>query len=161
MSQYFWSNFFKNNTNQQQIISDYWAKTPLFTGIPNAQIYKLVAAMHIRQFAKGESIFKQGDQGAGALLIIEGHVKVSTKETSLASLKAGDFFGEIALAQTDERTADALAVENTELVFFLKQDVEEWIAQEPAQGAQFLKNLSAVLAQRLQKMNAQLNASDL
>jgi len=161
MSQFIWSNFFKDNTNKQQIISDYWAKTPLFTGIPNSQIYKLVSAMHIRQFAKGESIFKQGDQGAGALLIIDGHVSVSNKETALASLKSGDFFGEIALAQTDQRTADALAVENTELVFFLKQDAEEWIAQEPAQGALFLKNLSAVLARRLQKINAQLNTSDL
>lgn len=157
MSQFFWSNFFKDNSNKQQIISDYWAQTPLFMGIPNSQIYQLVSTMHIRQFAQGESIFKQGDQGAGALLIIDGHVNVSTKETALASLKSGDFFGEIALAQTDQRTADATAVENTELVFFLKQDVEEWIAKEPTHGAQFLKNLAAVLARRLQKMNDQLN----
>ena len=157
MSQFFWSNFFKDNTNKQQIISDYWAKTPLFTNIPNSQIYTLVNTMHIRQFAMGETIFKQGDQGAGALLIINGHVNVFTKETALASLKAGDFFGEIALAQTDQRTADATAIENTELVFFLKQDAEEWIAKEPKHGAQFLKNLATVLARRLQKMNDQLN----
>ena len=160
MSQHLWTNFFKNKNNKQQIISDYWANTPLFTDISNRQIYKLVSTMHIRQFAKGEVIFRQGDQGAGALLIIDGHVMVSTKETDLASLKAGDFLGEIALAQTDKRTADATAVDNTELVYLLKQDVEEWIDKEPTQGAQFLKNLSAVLALRLQKMNAQLNSSE-
>ncbi len=157
MSQFLWTNFFKDNSDKQHIISQYWAKTPLFQGIPLKQIYKLVKTMHIRQFAKNEVIFKQGDQGAGAVLIIEGKVRVTTKETALASLTAGDFFGEIALAQTDERTADATAVEDTELVFFLKQDVEEWIAQEPKQGAHFLKNLAAVLAFRLLKMNAQLN----
>jgi len=157
MSQYLWNNFFKDQSDTLQIITDYWAKTPLFSNIPNGQIYKLVKNMHIRQFAKGETIFKQGDQGAGAILMINGQVKVSTKETDLASLTAGDFFGEIALAQTDQRTADATALENTELVFFLKQDAEEWIAQNPSYGAQFLKNLAAVLALRLQKMNAQLN----
>ncbi len=157
MSQFLWTNFFKDHSDKQQIISEYWAKTPLFEDIALKQIYKLVKTMHIRQFAKGEMIFKQGDHGAGAVLIIEGHVNVTTKETALASLIAGDFFGEIALAKTDKRTADATAIEDTELVFFLKQDVEEWIEQEPVQGAQFLKNLSSVLALRLQKMNTQLN----
>lgn len=161
MSQHLWNNFFKDSSDKQQIITDHWAKTPLFLNIPNAHIYQLVKNMHIRQFAQGEVIFKQGDQGAGALLIIDGHVNVSTKETALASLTAGDFFGEIALAQTDQRTADATALEKTELVFFLKQDAEEWIAQQPKEGAQFLKNLSAVLALRLQKMNDQLNSTHL
>jgi len=160
MSAFFWKNFFKEDCNKQQTIADYWSKTPLFKDIPNTQIFKLVQNMHIRQFAKNEVIFKQGDQGAGALLIIEGQVNVSTNETALASLSNGDFFGEIALAQTDQRTADATAIENTEVVFFLKQDVEEWIDQEPSYGAQFLKNLSAVLALRLQKMNAQLKTNN-
>ncbi len=158
MSQFLWTNFFKDKSDKLQIISDFWAKTPLFTRIPNAQIYKLVKNMHIRQFAKDEVIFKQGDQGAGAILIIEGRVNISTKERALASLSHGDFFGEIALAQTDQRTANATAIENTELVFFLKQDAEEWIAQEPSYGAQFLKNLSMILALRLQKLNTQLNS---
>ena len=159
MSQHIWNNFFKDHSDKQQIIADYWAKTPLFLNIPNAQIYLLVKNMHIRQFAQGEAIFKQGDQGAGAILIIDGHVSVSTKETDLAALTAGDFFGEISLAKTDQRTADATALENTELVYFLKQDAEEWIAQQPSYGSQFLKNLSVVLARRLQKISAQLNNS--
>lgn len=158
MSQFLWTNFFKDNTDKHQIISDFWAKTPLFNHVPNSQIYKLVKNMHIRQFAKGEVIFKQGDQGAGAVLIIKGQVNVSTREMALASLTDGDFFGEIALAQTDQRTADATATEETELVFFLKQDAEEWIAQEPSHGAQLLKNLSKILALRLLKMNSQLNS---
>jgi len=156
MSLFLWTNFFKDHSNKQQITADYWSVTPLFKNIPKNQVIKLVSNMHFRQFAKNEVVFHQGDQGAGAILIYKGSVSVSAQNVCLATLEAGDFFGEIALAQTDQRTADAIATEDTELVFLLKQDIEEWIAQQPKHGAQFLKNLSSVLALRLQKMNSQV-----
>ena len=65
----------------------------------------------------------------------------------------GDFFGEIALAEPEKRTADAIAVENSRLVYFLKQDLEEWIEYEPRLGGRFLMNLSAILAKRLFEAN--------
>ena len=153
MSNIFWSNIFRKPENEVQTIARYWQATPLFRDIPQRQIEFLCEKMHVRQFRADEVIFNRGDQGAGAIMVLEGAVKVMANETELASLDTGDFFGEIALASTENRTADAYATTDTRLVFFLRQDLEEWIEYEPRLGARFLINLSATLAQRLYHAN--------
>ncbi|MEM7563022.1 MAG: cyclic nucleotide-binding domain-containing protein, partial [Pseudomonadota bacterium] len=121
--------------------------------IPERQTAFLCQKMHVRRFKQDEVIFKLGDQGAGAILVMEGSVRIMANTTELAVLEEGDFFGEIALAATEKRTADAVATSPTQLVFFLKQDLEEWIEYEPRLGARFLMNLSSALAHRLYHAN--------
>jgi CRP-like cAMP-binding protein len=153
MPDVFWSNLFRKGDGELQVITRLWRQTPLFDGIPERQVESLCASMHLRDFKPGETIFSQGDQGAGAILVLDGEVRVSADETELARLGKGDFFGEIALAATERRTAGASASTAARLVYFLRQDLEEWIEHEPRLGARFLMNLSATLAQRLFEAN--------
>jgi len=143
MANIFWSNLFRKGESELQVITRMWQETPLFKNIPERHIAFLCAKM----------IFTQGDQGAGAILVLEGEVRVSAEKTELALLRSGDFFGEIALAAPERRTADATATTGARLVYFLKQDLEEWLEYEPRLGAAFLLNLSATLAQRLFEAN--------
>ena len=83
-------------------------------------------------------------------------VKCACRRTraELALLGSGDFFGEIALAAPGtpyRRRQGGNHVRR--LVYFLKQDLEEWLEHEPRLGAKFLLNLSATLAQRLFEAN--------
>jgi CRP-like cAMP-binding protein len=153
MANIFWSNIFKQGDSELQSIARLWQQTPLFKDIPGAHIEFLCSKMHVRQFSSGEVIFTQGDQGAGAILVLQGQVRIMADKTQLAVLESGDFFGEIALAAPERRTADASATAVSKLVYFLKQDLEEWIENEPRLGARFLMNLSAALAVRLYEAN--------
>jgi len=153
MSNAFWSNIFKSGDSELQTIVHLWQQTPLFENIPARQTEFLCRKMHLRHFKKDESIFTQGDQGAGVILVLQGAVKIIANQVDLARLESGDFFGEIALAVTDQRTADAHAITASRLVYFLKQDLEEWIEYEPRLGARFLMSLSASLARRLYETN--------
>ena len=153
MSNIFWSNIFTKPKNELHTIASLWQSTPLFNNIPGRHIEFLSTKMHVRQFQPDEIIFQQGDQGAGAILVLQGSVRVMANKTQLALLTVGDFFGEIALAATDTRAADAFSIGNSTLVYFLKQDLEEWIEVEPRLGARFLMNLSSTLAQRLYQAN--------
>ncbi|MCP4429555.1 MAG: cyclic nucleotide-binding domain-containing protein [Gammaproteobacteria bacterium] len=153
MSNIFWSNLFKQGQNEIDQIAKLWQQTPLFSGIPARQTRLLSSKMHVRQFQAEENVFHQGDQAAGAILVLNGSVSIKVRNTNLALLESGDFFGEIALAETEKRVADAMAIEDSSLVFFLKQDLEEWIEYEPRLGARFLLNLSSVLAHRLFEAN--------
>jgi CRP-like cAMP-binding protein len=92
-------------------------------------------------------------EAAGAILVLTGSVRIKVRNKELALLESGDFFGEIALAESEKRITDAIAIEDSRLVFFLKQDIEEWIDFEPRLGARFLLNLSSVLAHRLFEAN--------
>lgn len=153
MSHILWSNIFNRQASELQTIVQYWQATPLFEAIPTSHIQFLSKKMHVRDFAAGETVFQQSNQGAGALMVLEGSVRIMAHKTELALLEAGDFFGEIALAETEKRTADAYSVEDSRLVYFLKQDLEEWIEYEPRLGARFLMNLSTILAKRLFEAN--------
>jgi CRP/FNR family cyclic AMP-dependent transcriptional regulator len=157
MSHIFWSNIFKRPTSELQSIVELWQDTPLFENIPTWHIQFLSRKMHVRNFTTGEKIFQFGSQGAGAIMVLEGSVRIMAHETELALLESGDFFGEIALAEPEKRTAAAHSVTNTRLVYFLKQDLEEWIEYEPRLGARFLMNLSAILAKRLFLANKQIS----
>ena len=156
MSHIFWSNIFNRPTNELQSIVKFWQNTPLFENIPTAHVQFLSKKMHVRNFTTGEKIFQFGNQGAGALMVLEGSVQIMAHKTELALLESGDFFGEIALAEPEKRTADAYSVTNTRLVYFLKQDLEEWIEYEPRLGARFLMNLSTTLAKRLSLANKKM-----
>jgi CRP/FNR family cyclic AMP-dependent transcriptional regulator len=156
MENVFWSNIFRKGGGELQLITKLWQDTPLFKDIPERHTATLCATMHVRDFKAGESIFKQGDQGAGAILVLDGEVRISAEDTELSRLQNGDFFGEIALAAPERRTADATAVSISRLVYFLQQDLEEWIEHEPRLGSRFLMNLSATLAERLYEANKRI-----
>jgi len=91
------------------------------------------------------------------VLIRSGGVEIKAGEKLLAELQSGDFFGEVALIIDEPRTADALATEDSELIFFLRSDLEEWIQRSPSNGAQFMLNIAKVLAARLRHTNILLS----
>lgn len=153
MSNIFWSKVFRQEPSEVDQIAELWQQTSLFNGIPARHTRMLSAKMHVRRFRANEIVFHQGDQAAGAILVLDGSVCIKVMHKELAMLQSGDFFGEIALAESEQRIADAIAVEDSRLVFFLKQDIEEWIDREPRLGARFLLNLSSVLAHRLFEAN--------
>ncbi len=153
MNDFLWKNIFRKPRNETDAIAELWKNTLLFKNIPTRHVLELTKNMHVRQFQKNEMVFRQGDQGAGAILVLEGQVRVMADNTMLAQLDQGDFFGEITLAETDKRTADACCSQNSRLVYFLKQDLEEWIDIEPRLGTIFLMNLASILAQRLHLAN--------
>jgi CRP/FNR family cyclic AMP-dependent transcriptional regulator len=153
MNNFFWSNIFRDGDEQVEIIARLWSDTPLFNNIPTRHVRQLAQNMHVRQYQPNEIIFREGDQGAGTILVLDGEVRIMARDNQLALMQRGDFFGEIALAENDKRTADAICMSEAKLVFFLRQDLEEWIDTEPRLGSIFLMNLASVLAQRLHQAN--------
>lgn len=154
-----WSGIFRKPGDWHHEVAELWAQTPFFQNIPKREIIKLSRSMHLRKYEAGEFIFHAGDQGAGAAIILNGDVEIRFQDTLLASLTAGDFFGEIALVLDERRTADAVATRAVELVFFLRPDFEEWINRAPQHGARLSANLAHVLARRLLHTN-QMMAGD-
>ena len=152
-----WSNLFKAKDDQTTEISKLWMASPLFTQIPERICRELVSTMHLRQYEPGEPIFKAGERGAGAVIIRSGTVSVRAGNQELSQLERGDFFGEIALVANEPRTADAISLTKTELVFFLQTDLTEWKEHSPKHGAQFVTNLARVLATRLRESNERIS----
>ena len=153
----FWHNLFHRKGDRIEEVTELWLCTPLFEKISPNRCRELVCNMHPRNYKPGEKVFNAGDIGESVVLIRHGRVEIRAGEKVLAELVGGDFFGEIALVIDEPRTANAVATEDAELVFFLRSDLEEWIQRSPKDGAQFMLNISRVLAARLKHTNLLLS----
>ena len=83
--------------------------------LSNDQIGKVAGALDTLMYEDGDYIIRQGEHGDSFYIIEEGTVrctqlKASGREIDLITLKAGDYFGEMALMLNDTRHANCIAV---------------------------------------------------
>jgi MFS family permease len=88
---------------------------PIFAPLPESAIEHLAASLSPRAVPAGAIVFSQGDEGDGFYIIEAGEVDVSVDGTSIATLGANGYFGEIALLRDVPRTATIQAVTDVEL----------------------------------------------
>jgi CRP/FNR family cyclic AMP-dependent transcriptional regulator len=103
-----------------------------------------------RRFAAGETIFELGSPGHSMMAVVTGTVRITARsargtEIMLAVLSQGEIVGEIALLDGGERTADATALTDCELVVLERRVVLPFLEQHPKACLKLLE----VLAQRL------------
>jgi CRP/FNR family cyclic AMP-dependent transcriptional regulator len=111
----------------------------LFRELEAEERNDLFARVHMRSYSAGETIFHMGSAGDSMMTVLSGSVRISVpspegKEILLAILQPRDVFGEIALLDQKERTADAKALtachlailERRNLLAFLDRHPEVW-----------------------------------
>jgi len=94
-------------------------RCPLFAPCSDTLLADVTRQMRVRTYRRNEVIFHQGDPGDALHVISRGSVKIvlpspEGEEAIIATLRAGDFFGELALLDSEPRSATATAVEATE-----------------------------------------------
>jgi pyruvate,water dikinase len=85
-------------------------QVPLFAGLSSEDLAKVQHLFKERRFAPGETVTKEGSGGAAFYLIESGEAAVTVRGQPRPAMKAGDFFGEIALIDGGERAATVTAV---------------------------------------------------
>ncbi len=85
------------------------ARVPLFSDLNKRELQDVARLFKERRFPSGETIIKEGSGGAAFFVIESGEAKVSVGGKERSTLKAGDFFGEIALIDQGTRMATIVA----------------------------------------------------
>ncbi|MFH1429372.1 MAG: cation:proton antiporter [Candidatus Margulisiibacteriota bacterium] len=106
--------------------SELLRKVPFFQDMPVEEFAKLAGLLHQHHFLAKDNIIKQGDIGRSMYLIARGVVRVSRndngEEHNLATLMAGDFFGEMALLHNEPRNATCKAATPCAIYELRKKD---------------------------------------
>lgn len=137
----------------------------LFSGLGQSSLQALARHLRTRRFKRGEVVFHQGDPGDALFIVASGVVKVVVpsedgEEAILATLRRGDFLGELALIDGAPRSASAIALEATEILTLPREQFRSLVASEPAIRDALLVALAGEI-RRLTTYVAELHFLDL
>jgi CRP/FNR family cyclic AMP-dependent transcriptional regulator len=130
---------------------------PFFAGLGQEAIEAIALLCVTRRLEREESLFHKGDPGDALYAVRRGQVRIATGSTSgrrltLNLLGSGDVFGEVALLDGRPRTADAVAVEPTELYMVYRRDFLDLLVKRPTVAIRIIE----LLCERIRWMSAQM-----
>lgn len=121
------------------------------------ELRRVAAAAFVARHPANATIFKKGDDGASMMAVVRGKVKISTfsdegKELVLNIIDQGGIFGEIAVLDGQPRSADAVALEETDLLVLGRAQLLPLLTGDPEVVARLL----TVLCQRIRHTSEHL-----
>ncbi|HWV43277.1 Crp/Fnr family transcriptional regulator [Pseudorhodoplanes sp.] len=130
---------------------------PIFGILGQDLITQLRAHARVRNVERGTTVFAKGDPGSSLFAILEGQVKVISfsehgKYAVFNILTAGDIFGEIALLDGGERTADVIAITDCKLLVIERRDFMPLLNTRP----EVAQKLIEMLCKRLRNTSRQV-----
>ncbi|MGO8919389.1 MAG: Crp/Fnr family transcriptional regulator [Stellaceae bacterium] len=133
-------------------------RSSLFAGMDEAALRLMAGHAHRRRFASGEVIFRVGSPGQSMMAVLAGMVRITApstdgKEIVLADLGSGEVFGEMALLDGGERSADAAALTNCDLLVLERRDMLTVLERHPGVAIKLLQ----VLCERLRRTDQQIS----
>lgn len=101
-------------------IIDRLSAVDVFAPLSAEEIQQLASTTLEEVFAPGEALIRAGEEGTSMFVVHHGRVEVQVTENgrprTVATLREGDFFGEMGLFTGEPRTANVIAIEETEVL---------------------------------------------
>ena len=124
----------------RRILEQSWLLQPLAPSDRD----RLLGRLPRRRYGEGQMIFGQGDPGSSLMLVVEGRVKIGTtsregRELMLGIVEAGELFGELALLDGKERSADAVAFEDCVVASLDRRDLLAVLRELPETAIRLLE----------------------
>ncbi len=123
-------------------------KVPLFENVDDAELGRISQMLVEKGYSKDATIVAKDEPGDAMYIIARGRVKVvmpgdGGREVILNILKAGDFFGEMALVEKDSpRSADVVSAEDTRVLVLKREVFVDHVLQSPKIALNIMSELS-------------------
>ena len=130
------------------------ARVPLFKRLEPQELEKLAEEIDQVNYPAGETIFNEHDRGDALYILEEGSVRIwvyddDVKPVTLAELKPGDFFGELAVLDRGERSSSATAITDIHLHRLSSDDFQTFLIEHPDASIDVI----CEIAQRMRQTN--------
>lgn len=117
-------------------ISEHLNRISIFNPLSDEEIEKLANATTSRVYAPGEAIVRMGQEGNSMFVILSGSVKIEIPDGDsqrvVGTLAEDDFFGEMSLLTGEPRSANVVAIVETEVLRIDKNALQPIFAANPS-----------------------------
>ena len=145
----------KKAHEERKIAARLLRQLEIFKGLSDAQIESFARYAQVVRVSQFTRIAKKGDAGDSMFIVLEGEVRaflmVDGRECTLASIRPGEFLGEISLLDEGPRSADLAANVDSILLRISTVSFGEALKEAPALTAPFLLALSRTVVARIRK----------
>lgn len=140
---------------------------PLFALLDDEEIEVLAGQVEIKRFAPRQRIYKLGEPGKHAYVMMSGAVRVTTvdqdhQEVLVDEPHDGEFFGFASMLEDTPHQTTAVAMEETVCVEVSRDDIAALLQQKPMAGMDMLTVVSRQFhaSQQLVRIRASRNSND-
>jgi CRP/FNR family transcriptional regulator, cyclic AMP receptor protein len=141
-------------------------RVPLFALLDDDETAVLAGQVEVKTFAPRQRIWKMGDAGGRAYVLVSGRVRVATvdednQEVVVDEPGAGEFFGFASMLEQTPHQTSATALEECECVEVDREDIAVLLERKPHAGMDMLAVLGRQFhsAQQLVRLRATRNAN--
>jgi CRP/FNR family transcriptional regulator, cyclic AMP receptor protein len=130
------------------------SRIPLFSELSREELERISRVSVARSFPAGVRVFHEGDHSDACYLVRKGDLRVTREHPdgraiALATLGAGDIFGELAMLDGEARSASVETLTDSELLALPAADVRRLLADHPGISVKLI----AALTKRLRETN--------
>src|SRR3974390_949676 len=141
---------------------------PLFSELDADERAVLAAQVEVKTFAPRERVYKKGDPGGQAYVMLSGRVKVTTvdedqQEVVVDEATQGEFFGFASMLEKTAHQTTAIAMEESSCLEISRDDIAILLQKKPHAGMDLLTTLGRQFhaAQELVRSRAHRNANEM
>jgi CRP/FNR family transcriptional regulator len=132
-------------------------RVPVFSALAHEELGRVAEVTVPRRFDSGEVVFREGDESDTCYIVRSGHVRAvrehqDGRSITLARFGPGDIFGELAMFDSESRSATVETIERTEVIAILGGDMRRLLREHPDIAVKLL----AALGRRLRETNERL-----
>ncbi len=140
--------------------TDLLRSVDLFAGFTPDELARVTASAEVRELLRGDLLFEENGEPDELHVVTEGRIAISKRsidgrESMVALMERGDLFGEMPLFDGLGRSAEARALEPSEVIVIPYQPLREIYTGRPA----LLWDVVRLLAGRLRNTNIALTDS--
>ena len=134
----------------------------LFKGLNEKELQAVSELGTLRSFSKGDVIFAENSEGKNFFIVVSGAVSINKnvaggRKRNLSNLGKGDIFGELALFDSQPRSADAEASEDSEVIEFANDKFRNLLKNNLVISFIIQTRIIRILCRRLRATDDMLN----
>ena len=130
---------------------------PIFKTLSDSDLNDLVGSLRLKFLKQGQTLFWKGDEGIALYIVKRGTIKIvlpsiEGDEIIVTMFSEGDFFGEMALLDGESRSADAVAIEPSEVFILSRNNFLSFLQS----NVNAIESILSLLSKRLRRTDDML-----